>query len=379
MATTQVKILTTALLALVLSACGKEAAAPSVEGSSLIRASLPASMKTKVSMTPSSTGGLALSWQNGDALRVVGESSELYTICPGYRAHVANFTGTPVSGSRFTVFYPGRYISAQQLRERSYAGQTQNGNNSTAHLEWNAMIEDVSDYADLGFSQARQNGVLYWRVELPESAAAPVAITLSAEQAIFPQTNNGTSDMGTSWSLSLSGVSIGADHLLHAWMAIPWTDVALQEGLALNVSVRLADNTQYSRNWSVPTGGLTIRSGQVNVIRLYKSADVDHLDTGLEAYTWTDLFPGDAPVPPTPPTPGEDVTGSQENFGWNDLFPNIPTPPTPPTPSSDVTGSQENYDWNNLVPDVPAPPAPSGNDVTGSLEHFTWTVLQFGV
>lgn len=349
MANTQVKILTTALLALVLSACGKEAAAPAAEGS-LIRASLPASLKSKVSMTPASSGGLALSWQNGDALRVVGESSELYTICPGYSAHFAQFSGTPVSGSRFTVLYPGKYISAQQLRERSFAGQTQSGNNSTAHLEWNALFEDVSDYSHLDFSQALQDGVLYWRIELPEGAAAPVAVTLSSEQAILPQTNEGTAVMGKSWTLLLSGVSLSSDHLLHAWMAIPWTDVKLPEGISMEVSVLLADHTLFSRIWSVPAGGLTIRSGQVNVIRLYKSADVDHLDAGLEAYSWTSLFPGDSPVPPTPPTPGEDVTGSQENFGWNDLF-----------------------------PDIPAPPAPSGKDVSGSQENFTWTNIQFGV
>lgn len=373
MATTQVKILTTALLALVLSACAKEAVSPSVDGS-LIRASLPASLTTRVSMTPATGGGLALSWQNGDVLRVVGESSELYTICPGYSAHIAQFSGTPVSGSRFTVFYPGRYASAQELRARSITGQTQNGNNSTAHLEWNALFEEVSDYASLDFSQARQNGVLYWRIELPVGAAAPVAVTLSCDQAIFPQNNDGTT-MGTSWSLALSGVSLGSDRLLHAWMALPWTNVALPEGLSLQVSVRLSDNTQYSRIWSVPTGGLTIRSGQVNVIRLYRSVEVDHFDTGFaDNFTWISLFPD---VTPIPPTPGGDMTGNPENYDWNNLFPDLPVPPAPS--GNDVTGTPENYGWNNLFPDLPVPPAPSGNDVSGSQENFSWTNLQFGV
>lgn len=340
MATTQVRILVAAWGALVLAGCAKEPAG-SPDGTATIRATIPASMQSKVSMTPSG-GGLALAWQSGDVLRVVGEQSQLYTIQPGFSAHIADFSGTPVDGSGFTVYYPGqRYASVQDLRARSYASQLQDGNGSTAHLEWNALYENVSDYAHLDFSQARQNGVICWRIELPEDAAAPTAVALSADRVLFPQTNAEVPAKGQSWSLSLSHISLASDHVLYAWMMIPWTDVPLPEGTILSVSVRLSDGKEYSSSVSVPAGGLTIRSGRVNAFRLYKSEEVDHFDAGLEGFTWTPLVPY---VPPTPPGPsGEDVSGSQEGVNWDELFPSVPAPS-----GNALDASQEAFVWNNI-------------------------------
>ena len=97
-----------------LAGCVKEQPAPDRQREYVtISASVSEEPLTKVSFSdPDEGDGLALSWEDGDCLRIIsGSESEEYDILDDFDEHVARFRGPEVSGSKYTIIYPGEYES----------------------------------------------------------------------------------------------------------------------------------------------------------------------------------------------------------------------------------------------------------------------------
>lgn len=234
----------------------------------VITASIPEKL-TKVAMNAPADGkGLELSWEADDALAVIGETTEIFSIAEGFTAHNASFNGTPVNGNSFTVLYPGQdYETLASIKSVSYVNQTQNGNGSTDHLFYHAMIE-TSDYTSLDFSKAKQNGVIRFYFQLPENAGTVNSVTISAGSDIFYTTNDIDGEKTNSLTLNLEGIDVSeSKQILTAYMMIPWFDVELAAGSKLDIEVQMPDS-KFVQVLTVPETGLTILSGKVNSIGL---------------------------------------------------------------------------------------------------------------
>ena len=94
---------------LLLGACAKEKPIDGQDAGGkqvTIRVSVPEA-DTRVAFTPVD-GKLALSWEEGDCLRVTsGSTSHIFTLSRIISAHEAEFTGTEVPGSSFEILFPG--------------------------------------------------------------------------------------------------------------------------------------------------------------------------------------------------------------------------------------------------------------------------------
>lgn len=234
----------------------------------IITASIPEKL-TKVAMNAPADGkGLELSWEANDALAVIGETTEIFSIAEGFTAHNASFNGTPVNGNSFTVLYPGQdYETLASIKSVSYVNQTQNGNGSTDHLFYHAIIE-TSDYTSLDFSKARQNGVIRFYFQLPENAGTVNSVTISAGSDIFYTTNDIDGEKTNRLTLNLEGIDVSeSEQILTAYMMIPWFDVELAAGSKLDIEVQMPDS-KFVQVLTVPETGLTILSGKVNSIGL---------------------------------------------------------------------------------------------------------------
>lgn len=275
------KLMAALLSATLLASCSKEP----VLNEKTISASLPSD--TKVSMMPSETG-LSLAWQTGDKLGVcAGGTTKLYSIMDGFTAHEAQFSGEPLSGDRFTVYYPGqKYDGPEAIKARKYNVQHQKGNGSTAHLEWNAMLEECADYLHLNFAEARQNSVLMISLMLPEDVPSVEAVSISAGSDVFYLTNDAEGPMTNGMRLELEDVDLSS-HSLTVYMMLPWYDVALSAGTKLQVTVEAGGGGKYTKKLSVPAGGIVIRSGKLNIIRLYQDVSGDFASP-LEGFVWSD-------------------------------------------------------------------------------------------
>ena len=238
----------------------------------LISAEIPAPIGTKVSLTPVGNG-LSLAWEAGDALRVVGQAGgdgTLFSIVEeGMTPSKAGFSGKAVSGNSFTVLYPGTYASEQAWNERSYAGQVQKGNASTAHLEWNAKLSGLSSYSPLVFEEHdgqvySQNGVLKFVFTLPEHFASLEAISLSAPQAVFPLTNSAEGTKTDQLKLLLEDFDFTKRDIV-AYLMVSAAPVTLE---TYTVTLFGPEGQQESVDKTAPEGGLQIGGGMVSVVSL---------------------------------------------------------------------------------------------------------------
>ena len=185
-------ILALSLLALAC-ACSREVQPDPVPGPDdlvTITAILPdapgtrgAGLETKLSWT----------WNSGDKITVVGETTEIFKIKEGFTPKKATFVGKPVKGSTFTILYPG-----QDALETDWSVQTQNGNNSLKHLHYEAVLQDVNDYFTFSFDPAwaqehggslKQTGVLKLTVAMPEGITEPESIAITADTPVFYKGN----------------------------------------------------------------------------------------------------------------------------------------------------------------------------------------------
>ncbi len=287
-----------ALAAIALS-CTKEmeTSNPAVSGEKVtVKVALAEDDATKVSLSEAADKkSMSLAWEATDKISI---NTETFSIKAGFTAHEAEFEGNAPSGSSYTIIYPGKYTDIAAFNARSYASQTQDGNSSTAHLEYNAALEGVSEYLEPKFDPSwaadkggtlKQNGVVQLRLQLPDGAANPTSVSLIASRDIFPTTNEGTA-LTKEMTLSLKNVTLPANRILEAYMMFSAAGVTIADGDQFTVAVvtpaatYVRDLTLSAQTWA--GGGqytLQLKNFNVHNFDINNVADLEMFRDGVNS------------------------------------------------------------------------------------------------
>ena len=242
-----------------------------------ITASLPDELVTKVKFE-AGVSVIKPSWEQTDVIRIISETgkSEIYSI-KEINGKTATFEGNELEGTSFTAIYPGDYESVEALGNRSYTGQVQTGNGTTAHLQLNAMATGLSDISNISFADAgaKLNGAVKLYVKLPENVTSPKEVSLSAASDIF-FTDNAGSAKSSSLGLSLENVDISADHIFTAYLMSSWTEATIEAGTELTLTVK-AEGVSIKKSFTVEKS-VNLAGGHLNTIQL----NAENWDTALE-------------------------------------------------------------------------------------------------
>lgn len=248
------------------SACVEEKDAPAADTRELvtINVSVP-DAATKVGYSEGEQNGLHLAWEEGDCLRVIsGGQSECYDILEGFTDHAARFRGPGVSGSTYTVIYPGDCESVSDAESFDGMAIVQDGNGSMAHLRWLAVLQDINtlenisfseDWADAHFGTLRRNGVVKFELTMPAGVQSPRKVELSFD--------------GNSIGVPLENIDLGSSRVLTAYAMGPIDDIVIDPGTELTFSVTDADGTLWVRS-KATSGETTLRAGAQSIFRLTK-------------------------------------------------------------------------------------------------------------
>lgn len=232
-----------------------------------ITASLPDELVTKVKFEAGASV-IKPSWEQTDVIRIISETgkSETYSI-KEINGKTATFEGNELEGTSFTAIYPGNYETAEALGNRSYTGQVQKGNGSTAHLQLNAMAAGLSDISNISFADAgaKLNGAVKLYVKLPEYVTRPKEVSLSAASDIFFTDNVGTAK-SSSLGLSLENVDISVDHIFTAYLMSSWTEASIETGTELTLTVK-AEGVSIKKSFTVEKS-VNLAGGHLNIIQL---------------------------------------------------------------------------------------------------------------
>lgn len=232
-----------------------------------ITASLPDELVTKVKFEAGESV-IKPSWEQTDVIRIISETgkSETYSI-KEINGKTATFEGNELEGTSFTAIYPGNYETAEALGNRSYTGQVQTGNGSTAHLQLNAMATGLSDISNISFAGegVKLNGAVKLYVKLPEYVTNPKEVSLSAASDIFFTDNAGTAK-SSSLGLSLENVDISVDHIFTAYLMSSWTEASIETGTKLTLTVK-AEGVSIKKSFTVEKS-VNLAGGQLNIIQL---------------------------------------------------------------------------------------------------------------
>lgn len=232
-----------------------------------ITASLPDELVTKVKFEAGESV-IKPSWEQTDVIRIISETgkSETYSI-KEINGKTATFEGNELEGTSFTAIYPGNYETAEALGNRSYTGQVQTGNGSTAHLQLNAMAAGLSDISNISFADAgaKLNGAVKLYVKLPEYLTIPKEVSLSADSDIF-FTDNAGSAKSNSLGLSLENVDISVDHIFTAYLMSSWTEASVEAGAELTLTVK-AEGVSIKKSFTVEKS-VNLAGGHLNIIQL---------------------------------------------------------------------------------------------------------------
>lgn len=250
-----------------------------------ITASLPDELVTKVKFEAGASV-IKPSWEQTDVIRIISETgkSETYSI-KEINGKTATFEGNELEGTSFTAIYPGNYETAEALGNRSYTGQVQKGNGSTAHLQLNAMAAGLSDISNISFADAgaKLNGAVKLYVKLPEYVTSPKEVSLSADSDIF-FTDNAGSAKSNSLGLSLENVDISVDHIFTAYLMSSWTEAVIDAGTELTLTVK-AEGVSIKKSFSIESS-VNLAGGHLNIIQL----NAENWNTALEG-AGTELDP----------------------------------------------------------------------------------------
>ena len=242
-----------------------------------ITASLPDELVTKVKFEAGASV-IKPSWEQTDVIRIISETgkSETYSI-KEINGKTATFEGNELEGTSFTAIYPGNYETAEALGNRSYTGQVQKGNGSTAHLQLNAMAAGLSDISNISFADAgaKLNGAVKLYVKLPEYVTSPKEVNLSAASDLF-FTDNAGSAKSSSLGLSLENVDISVDHIFTAYLMSSWTEAVIDAGTELTLTVK-AEGVSIKKSFTVEKS-VNLAGGQLNIIQL----NAENWNTALE-------------------------------------------------------------------------------------------------
>lgn len=211
-----------------------------------IKVSTSENLGTKVTLSEASDRkSMNLEWEDADILSINGNE---FTVSNIISSHEAEFDGEAPASSPYTIIYPGSYADAAAFNARSYTGQAQSGNSSTAHLEYNAMLSGVSEYQEPKFDAAWatdnggtlvQNGVIQLRLQVPTDVTAVNSVTLLASRAVFPTTNAG--DVKVSEQTLAMGGAAPTNHIVEAYMMFSAAGVDFLAGDELTVIVDTPD------------------------------------------------------------------------------------------------------------------------------------------
>lgn len=263
-----------ALLPLLFS-CNKavEPAVVPESGTITISASIPDGPASRVAAGAAETG-LSWKWEERDQITVVGLNASVFDIEDGFTAHQADFTGKPVAGNTFSILYPGSYTAVADLEAAAWTGQVQTGNGSMEHLQYCALLSGVDAFETFEFSDAwaaehkgtfKQSGVLKFVLTLPEGITAPESVAVFAEDPLFFADNAGTQT--ASLQLGLKEVTLGEDRVLTAWMTLPWQEVKVPAGSALQIVVVADGGNHWERSVTL-SAEASLLPGKVNTIVL---------------------------------------------------------------------------------------------------------------
>lgn len=232
-----------------------------------ITASLPDELVTRVKFEAGESV-IKPSWEQTDVIRIISETgkSETYSI-KEINGKTATFEGNELEGSNFTAIYPGNYETAEALGNRSYTGQVQKGNGSTAHLQLNAMATGLSDISNISFAGegVKLNGAVKLYVKLPEYVANPKEVSLSAASDLF-FTDNAGSAKSSSLGLSLENVDISVDHIFTAYLMSSWTEAVIDAGTELTLTLK-AEGVSITKSFTVEKS-VNLAGGHLNTIQL---------------------------------------------------------------------------------------------------------------
>lgn len=257
-------------VALSVISCAKESEDHVNDGTKnkiTITASLPDELVTKVKFEAGESV-IKPSWEQTDVIRIISETgkSETYSI-KEINGKTATFEGNELEGTSFTAIYPGDYETAEALGNRSYTGQVQTGNGSTAHLQLNAMAAGLSDISNISFADAgvKLNGAVKLYVKLPEYLTSPKEVSISAASDIF-FTDNAGSAKSNSLGLSLENVDISTDHIFTAYLMSSWTEATIKAGTKLTLTVK-AEGVSIKKSFSIEKS-VNLAGGHLNIIQL---------------------------------------------------------------------------------------------------------------
>ncbi|MBP5397484.1 MAG: hypothetical protein J6Y32_02465 [Bacteroidales bacterium] len=252
------------LLLLTLS-CAKEAAESTTisgkESSEMttIRVVMPEEAYGKVSLNDDGTA-LKVAWEASDKLRIFsGDNSVQFSLSRIISDHEAEFSGPTISGSSFDILYPGTYESVQEAEDDTFT-PTQEGNASTAHLRYKALLKGVDAYGEIAFSSA-------WASSHGGSLKQAAALKLKTQLPVGVSTlkKAGISLRGKNYSLPLSNVDVSAsDQTLTAYLMLPWDDISLPAGSVVPLYVMDTEGEVYSKS-IVLDDASTIQTGKMSV------------------------------------------------------------------------------------------------------------------
>lgn len=225
-----------------------------------IRVSMPENPYSKVSFTEDGSK-LKLAWENTDCIRVIsGEDSQVFTVTKIISEHEAEFSGTAVSGTSFDILFPGTYASVAAA-EADTATPAQDGNGSTGHLKYKALLHGVNSYTEVAFKDSwasAHGGTLKQGAAIKLQATLPVGVTTVKQAGVLLG--------GENYTLPLTNLDVSASGQdLTAYMMLPWEDIDLPDASKITVYVLDTDNEAYGAQVAV-SGDKTIMQGKMNSI-----------------------------------------------------------------------------------------------------------------
>lgn len=237
-----------------------------------ITVSLPEDL-TRISLTQdeeSADGVVKVAWEATDKLYINGEEFSIVTPLNENR-RIATFTGPSVEAP-YTILYGA--ATEEAANALILSEQTQNGNSSTAHLPYVAMLSDVNTLEDVCFNQSwattnggtlKQTGILRLRIKLPAAVTSVESLTVTASSPIF-YTDNACSATTNTLKLLFSPAATPTSNVINAYLMLPWSDVAIAASTNLTITAVTSDHDVYHRREDA--GGKTLSMGKVNAIKL---------------------------------------------------------------------------------------------------------------
>ena len=257
-----------------------------------IFASIPETMDSKVSFTPNESE-VKTAWEEGDQIIIYSESNlkdkQTYTLLAEDAGKSANarFTGEALETEtgNFTIFYAGnengtQYTTTDAVNDVEYDEQSQDGDISTDHLFFTAMLTgvDADDYKSFSFSEEwatdhgatfAVNSIYKFWIQVPEAVGSEklTVVRLNALEDIFYNTNS-SSDKVSEIGVAFTGEGISpTDGKITAYVMASAQEVSVT---AQQYAVTLVGTTHSWVKYFTPSAG-AFGGGATHVIKLNKN------------------------------------------------------------------------------------------------------------